>query len=205
MLPEFVNALATLKHTGSYELYSGPTKEGGHVVVTLESKRAEGYNTQYFKIKQVIVQPGQQAYVDKFDVSTIELAHKLILMSIEENKHANRGSNNTINDGIGKTNANNPSSSIPTPVKVVQPKYSHNNRIISATPIRVQPELPDEGSHDISEIMSGSSLSTGFAGTGIKIANFKEFQESPVSTGINNGQTAAEHRASIEDLLGGSL
>lgn len=197
MLPEFVNAIITLDLTGSYELYSGKTEQGGQTTVTIESKKAEGYNSQYFKIKQVVIEPGQQAYIQKFDVPSLEIAHKLILMSIEEGYHA-RTSYTTLNEGAGESNSKDQHNSIDPTIPIITPKPKSVNKIISETPITTDP-----GQNYSSDAFAGSEYPGGidedlesFMGSGIKIANMRSVAPS------SNGQAANNHRSSIEGLLG---
>lgn len=203
MLPEFVNAIITLNTAGSYELYSGRTEEGGQTTVVIEAKNAEGYNSQYFKIKQVVVQPGQQAYIQKFDVPSLEIVHKLILMSIEEGYHdKSRRSNISLNEGTGEVNTENEhDNSYPT-IPIVTAKSKPVNRIISETPIRAT-EVSSNTTHPtngFNDAFAGSEYPGGideglesFMGGGIKIANMR--------TANTNGQAASSHRNAIEGLL----
>ena len=84
MLVEFVNALFTLKTTNEYLLYQGETPSGGFTKVSVMCNRAEGYNSQYFKIKQIIAEPGKQAIQQSLDLPNLESVHELIKLSLEE-------------------------------------------------------------------------------------------------------------------------
>ena len=203
MLPEFVNALITLKTTGSYELYSGPTETGGATTVTIEAKTAEGYNSQYFKIKQVVIEPGKQAYIQKLDVPSLELVHKLIMMSIEEGYHGRiRKSNLQLNEGTGEDQTEDKRSGNDTTIPIVKAQSRPVNRIISEEPIRAEEVQSNAGSNAFEGSEYPGGIDEGlesFMGSGIKIANMRNVN--PVA----NGQAANKHRSTIESLLNGSL
>lgn len=205
MLPEFVNAIITLNTTGSYELYSGPTQQGGATTVTIEAKNAEGYNSQYFKIKQVVIEPGQQAYIQKIDVPSLELVHKLILMSIEEGYHGknkSRTSNLQLNEGVGEDPTEDEYGNNDPTIPIVKAQSRPANRIISEEPIRAEEVQSNAGSTAFEGSEYPGGIDEGlesFMGGGIKIANMRNVN--PVA----NGQAANKHRSTIESLLNGSF
>ena len=201
MLPEFVNAIITLNTTGSYELYSGETQSGGQTTVTIEANTAEGYGSRYYKIKQVVVEPGQQAYIQKFDLPNLDLVHKLMLMSIEENIHGIGRSTIQLNEKSTGSNSKDQHDNINSTIPIVKTQPKFTNHIISEEPIRAE-EIQSTSSNNV---FSGSEYPGGidddlesFMGSGIKIANMR-------TNPIANGQAANKHRSSIESFLNDSF
>lgn len=198
MIVDFVNALFEFSNTGKFELYSGPTVEGGQTKVTLERGKADGYNMQYYNIKQVIVQPGGYPAIQKVEVSGIEAAHKLILMAIEEKQNGRtelRSIDTTVTDGSGELETINEHDNSPAPIPVVYAKSKPINKIISTTPITAtgneQPHSPTNFGNESHDSIDSELES--FMGAGIKIANMR------VSN--TNVKASAEHRDSISNLL----
>lgn len=204
MLPLFVNAIILLNTTSHYELYSGKTESGGTTTVTIEAKTAEGYNSQYFQIKQVVVEPGQQAYIQKFDLPSLEVVHKLILMSIEEGYHGKVGRKNiSLNEGVGKSNSENISNNTNSTIPVIKTQSRPINKILSKTPIGNETISNESIESSTNSVFEGSEYPGGIdeglesfmGGAGIKIANMRNVDPS------TNAQAAASHRNSIENLL----
>lgn len=83
-IPAFVNAIFTLNKKGEFLLYEGEI-EGGYTRVSVISKLASGYNTRYFKVKQIIALEGKQAIVQSFDLPSAEFAYRLIERAVNEN------------------------------------------------------------------------------------------------------------------------
>lgn len=202
MLPEFVNAIITLNTTGSYELYSGKTPAGGQTTVTIECKNAEGYNSQYFKIKQFVAEPNSQAFVQHFDVPSLEIVHKLILMSIEEGYHdKSRRSYTAINEGAGELKTNNQYDNNDSTIPVVKAQSRPTNKILSieSSTTETNNQSSNGGAFAGSEYPGGIDEDLeSFMGGGIKIANMRV-------NSATNGQAASKHRSSIEEQLNGLL
>lgn len=206
MLVEFVNALFTLKTTNEYLLYQGETPTGGFTKVSVMCNRAEGYNSQYFKIKQIIAEPGKQAIQQSLDLPNLESVHELIKLSLEEKGVTYgtiiRESVDNVSSTIKEVERANTDSSNDSIIPVVHAKSRSVNKIISSVPetiaavqSRETTSVQNESSEYLGDI-DGDLES--FMGGGFKIANIKGHDST-------NGQATAEHRNSVESLLSGDL
>ena len=110
-IPAFINAIFTLNSKGEYILYEGEI-EGGYTRVSVMSKVASGYNTRYFKVKQIIAFEGRQAIVQSFDLPSAEFAYRLIERSVSEKSLSSENEESKIEVVTTKGNITNESSSI---------------------------------------------------------------------------------------------
>ena len=81
---EFVNKLFELQTTGHVLLYKGPIAGGGYTEVSVQARRADGYNQLFYDIKQVIAEDGKQAHIQKVNIPSETFVYELIKESIED-------------------------------------------------------------------------------------------------------------------------
>ena len=216
-IPAFVNAIFTLNKKGEFLLYEGQI-DGGYTKVSIISKVASGYNTRYFKVKQIIAFEGEQAIVQSFDLPSQEFAYRLIEKAIMD-KTFSQGDNNekievvttgqqssihSIPDSgtykeneIDQSNINN---SIDTYQPVIK---THSRKFTEGLSNRSGFKYPDYNDSDFNSLQSLTGTgSDEFSEQGIKIANMSSF-----GNGSNSSRNGNKTRnfSSIEDALDSGL
>lgn len=217
-IPAFVNAIFTLNKKGEYPLYEGEI-EGGYTKVSLVSKVASGYNTRYFKVKQIIAFEGKQAIVQTFDLPSQEFAYRLIEKSITENIYPEGGENERIE--VVTTGQQEQSKRVSQPNRInseeseqnaVYTEYSNNSAstyqpVVSAQSRKLtegysagkEIDLPDYNDAGFEQLASFTGTgSDEFSGEGIKIANMSSFGNGSSS---NRNRTKGQAYSSLEEAL----
>ena len=220
-IPAFVNAIFTLNQKGEYLLYEGEI-EGGYTRVSLVSKIASGYNTRYFKVKQIIAFEGKQAIVQNFDLPSQEFAYRLIEKAVTEKLYSQGEDNEKIEVvATGQQEQSKQPARISKP-NIVDPErigedtvyaeYNNNSSgtyqpVVSAQSRKLTEgysagqkiDLPDYNDSGFEQLANFTGAGSGeFSGEGIKIANMSSFGNGSNS---NRNRTKGQTYSSLEDAL----
>lgn len=221
-IPAFVNAIFTLNKKGEFLLYEGNI-EGGYTKVSITSKIASGYNSRYYKVKQIIAFEGQQAIVQSFDLPSQEFAYRMIEKAVTEKLYSQEGEDD------GKIEVVTTGQQVETkqPTRVSQPNiidperiredssYSEhiNNSTSTYKPVissqsgepgksysKGKGFVPDynDASFNSLESFTGSSGFNDFSESGIKIANMSSFGNGQNS---NRDRTKGNSLSALEDSI----
>jgi len=221
-IPAFINAIFTLNKKGEYPLYEGNI-DGGYTKVLIVSKIASGYNTRYFKVKQIIALEGQQAIIQTFDLPSQEFAYRLIEKSITENAYI-QGGNDEENIPIVITGQQQQQSKQPARISkpnIIDPErigedtvyaeYNNNNvntyqpvvtaqsrKLVEGHSKRQNMDLPDYNDAGFDQLAAFTGTqSDEFSSGEIKIANMSSFGNGSSS---NRNRTKGNY-SSLEDAL----
>lgn len=213
-IPAFINAIFSLNKKGEYPLYEGNI-EGGYTKVSIISKVASGYNTRYYKVKQIIALEGQQAIVQSFDLPSQEFAYRLIEKSITE-KMFSQGEDEDEQIEVVTTGqqSHEPSSVDSARVGENKPNSTYNSsnpgtyqsvvaaqsrKLAEGYSTREQTAYPDYNDSSFESLQSFTGTgSDEFGGSEIKIANMSSFGNGTRSN--RNGAKSTSYQ-SLEDAL----
>ena len=216
-IPAFINAIFTLNNKGEYTLYEGEI-EGGYTRVSVISKLASGYNTRYFKVKQIIAFEGKQAIVQSFDLPSAEFAYRLIERAVNENAFSQgeddgkievvttkgESDNKSVRDDSTRVTENTPNkTSFTGNAGTYQPVIAAQSRkFAEGYSARKGIDYPDYNDDEFNSLQSFTGTgSDGFSGEGIKIANMSSFGNGSISN--RNGASSSSYESLEQSLDAG--